>query len=218
MCDEARRAGVQRFLHVSTDEVYGSIDEGSFRESDPLAPSSPYSASKAGSDLIALAHHTSHGLPVVVTRSSNTFGPRQFPEKVIPHFVTTLLEGGNVPLYGDGRNVRDWLYVEDGCAALDLVLRTGAVGEIYNVGADEERTNLDVTRAVLAALGLGEDRIEAVDDRLGHDRRYSITSDKVRALGWAPGVAFPDRLAQTVRWYTDNRAWWEPLRPRVRNR
>jgi dTDP-glucose 4,6-dehydratase len=218
LCDEARRAGVSRFLHVSTDEVYGSIDDGSFSETDPLAPSSPYSASKAGSDLIALSHHVSHDLPVVLTRSSNQFGPRQFPEKVIPHFVTTLLEGGNVPLYGDGLNVRDWLYVEDNCAALDLVLRQGTVGEVYNVGADNERTNIVVTEAVLAALGLGEDRIEMVTDRPGHDRRYSITSEKVRALGWAPTLPFEERLEQTVRWYVDNEWWWQPLRSRVKNR
>lgn len=218
MCDEARNAGVERFLHVSTDEVYGSIDEGSFTEDDPLLPSSPYSASKAGSDLIALSHFRSHGLPVVVTRSSNQFGPRQFPEKLIPHFVATLLEGGNVPLYGDGLNVRDWLFVEDNCAALATVLAAGEVGEVYNVGGHNERTNADVTRAVLACLGLDESRIEPVADRPGHDRRYSVTTEKVEALGVPRARPFEAALEETVRWYVDHRDWWEPLRERVRNR
>ncbi|HEX2574902.1 MAG TPA: dTDP-glucose 4,6-dehydratase, partial [Aquihabitans sp.] len=218
VCDEARRAGVARFLHVSTDEVYGSIEEGAFTEADPLSPSSPYSASKAGSDLIALSHHTSSGLPVVVTRSSNQFGPYQFPEKLIPYFVTTLLEGGTVPLYGDGLNVRDWLFVEDNCAALDLVLRQGAVGEVYNVGGHNERTNRQVTDAVLACLGLDGSRVEHVVDRPGHDRRYAVDTSKIEALGHAPSRPFEGALEATVRWYVDHRAWWEPLLERVRNR
>ena len=218
LCDEALRAGVQRFLHVSTDEVYGSIDEGAFTEADPLAPSSPYSASKAGSDLIALSHHISNGLPVVVTRSSNQFGPHQFPEKLIPYFVTTLLDGGNVPLYGDGLNVRDWLFVADNCAALDLVLRSGAAGEVYNVAGHHERTNRAVTEAVLACLGLGTDRIQPVTDRPGHDRRYAIAAEKVAALGHTASRPFDDALEATVRWYVDHEDWWRPLLGRVRNR
>ncbi len=218
VCDEARAAGVERFLHVSTDEVYGSIEQGSSTEDDPLAPSSPYSASKAGSDLIALSHVRSNGLPVVVTRSSNQFGPNQFPEKLIPHFVATLLEGGNVPLYGDGLHVRDWLFVEDGCAALDLVMRTGVVGEVYNVGGHNERTNREVTGAVLAALGLDDSRIEHVADRPGHDRRYSMSTEKVVALGTARPRSFESAIEDTVRWYVDHRDWWAPLRERVRNR
>jgi dTDP-glucose 4,6-dehydratase len=218
VCDEATRAGVERFLHVSTDEVYGSIDDGAFDEDDPLRPSSPYSASKAGSDLIALSHHTSSGLPVVVTRSSNQFGPHQFPEKLIPHFVTTLLGGGNVPLYGDGLNVRDWLHVDDNCVALDAVLRRGVVGEIYNVAGHNERTNRAVTDAVLACLGLDESRVDHVTDRPGHDRRYAVTTTKIEALGVVPPRDFETALEATVAWYVDHPEWWQPLLERVRNR
>lgn len=212
LCDTARRVGVGRFLHVSTDEVYGSIESGSFRESDPLRPRSPYSASKAGSDLIALAYRETYGLPVLITRSSNNFGPYQYPEKVIPLFVTNLLQGKRVPLYGDGLNVRDWLYVEDNCAAIDLVLRHGAVGEIYNIGAGNEITNRDLTGRLLRLCGAGEEMIEHVPDRLGHDRRYSVDTMKVRALGWEPAHALDEALALTVRWYRENRWWWGPLR------
>ena len=218
VCDEARRAGVERLVHVSTDEVYGSIDVGSFSESDRLAPTSPYSASKAGSDLIALSHHASHGLPVVVTRSSNQLGARQFPEKLVPFFLATLLSGDDVPLYGDGLNVRDWMLVDDACAALDTVLRSGTPGEIYNVAAHNERTNRQVTVALLEILGLGDDRVQPVADRPGHDRRYSVSTDKVEALGWTPACSFDEAVERTVRWYVDNRAWWEPRLGRVRNR
>lgn len=218
LCDEAVRSAVERFVHISTDEVYGSIEEGSFTESDPLAPRSPYSAAKAGSDLIALAYHETHDLPVVVTRSSNQFGPRQFPEKLIPFFVTNLLDDRRVPLYGDGLNVRDWLFVRDNCSGVDLVLRSGAVGEIYNIGGGNERTNRYITDRLLGILGRGEDSVTYVEDRLGHDRRYSITSDKVRALGWAPATDFDAALEETVAFYRANRSWWEPLKERVRNR
>ena len=211
VCDVARQIEVDRFVHISTDEVYGSIDVGSFRETDRLGPRSPYSASKAGSDLIAMAYHETYGLPVIVTRSSNNFGPYQFPEKVIPLFVTNLLEGRNVPLYGDGGNVRDWCHVADNCAGVDLVLRTGTVGEIYNIGAGNEITNLDLTHRLLSLLDCGEDRIDRVEDRLGHDRRYSIDCSKVRAVGWSPTRQLDDALADTVAWYRDNRWWWEPL-------
>ncbi len=212
VCDVARQAEVSRFVHISTDEVYGSIDEGSFRETDPLGARSPYSASKAGSDLIALAYHETYGLPVVVTRSSNNFGPFQYPEKVIPLFTTNLLDGGTVPLYGDGANVRDWCHVDDNCAAVDLVLRTGGVGEIYNIGAGNEITNRDLTERLLRLLGAGPDRIEHVTDRLGHDRRYSIDTAKVRALGWSPRRTLDQALAETVEWYRARRDWWGPLR------
>jgi dTDP-glucose 4,6-dehydratase len=215
LCDAARAVGVDRFLHVSTDEVYGSIAEGSFREDDPLGPRSPYSASKAGSDLIALSYVSTYGLPVVVTRSSNNFGPFQFPEKVIPLFVTNLLDGHKVPLYGDGGNVRDWCYVDDNCAAIDLVLRRGDVGGIYNIGAGNELPNRELTQRLLALLGLGEEWIEPVADRLGHDRRYSITTDRIEALGWKPARALDEALEATVAWYRDNRAWWEPLKARA---
>ena len=218
MCDIATRVGVERFLHISTDEVYGSIEEGSFTETDPLQPRSPYSAAKAGSDLIALAYHETYELPVVITRSSNQFGPYQFPEKLIPFFVTTLLEGGQVPLYGDGLNVRDWLFVEDNCRGVDLVLREGTVGEIYNVGAGNERTNREITDTILAALGKDESSVRYVEDRLGHDRRYSIATEKSRALGWSPERTFEQAIDETIRWYVDHEWWWQPLRARVKNR
>lgn len=215
MCDVATKLAVERFLHISTDEVYGSIDDGSFRETDRLGPRSPYSASKAGSDLIALAYHETYGLPVLVTRSSNNFGPYQFPEKVIPLFTTNLLEGRKVPLYGDGMNVRDWCFVADNCAGVDVVLRRGEVGEIYNIGAGNERTNRELTYGILEILGHGEDMIEPVADRLGHDRRYSIDISKAAALGWAPQREFHDALEETVRWYVDNPWWWTPLKERA---
>lgn len=218
VCDTAVQVGVERFLHISTDEVYGSIDEGSFVETDLLAPRSPYSASKAGSDLIALAYHETHGLPVVVTRSSNQFGPYQFPEKLIPYFVTTLLDGGVVPLYGDGLNVRDWLFVRDNCEGVDLVLRKGEVGQVYNIGAGNERTNREVTDQLLAILGKDESSVRYVEDRLGHDRRYSIDASKVAALGFTPKRSFDEALEETVRFYVEHREWWEPLTARVRNR
>jgi dTDP-glucose 4,6-dehydratase len=214
MCDVARQIGVSRFLHISTDEVYGSTEDGSFSERDPLGPRSPYSASKAASDLIALSYHSTYGLPVVVTRSSNNFGPYQFPEKVIPLFVTNLLEGKRVPLYGDGLNVRDWCYVEDNCTGIDRVLRSGTDGEIYNIGGGNEVTNREVTDTILELLGQDESMIEYVDDRLGHDRRYSIATDKVQALGWRPQREFREALEATVTWYRDNRWWWEPLKQR----
>jgi dTDP-glucose 4,6-dehydratase len=212
LCDVARRIGVQRFLHISTDEVYGSIDEGSFVETDPLGPRSPYSASKAGSDLIALSYLETYGLPVLVTRSSNNFGPYQFPEKVIPLFVTNLLDGASVPLYGDGLNVRDWCFVEDNCAGVDVVFRKGQIGEIYNIGAGNEITNRELTEQLVARCGRDESFIEYVTDRLGHDRRYSIDTAKVEALGWAPRRELAEALDATVAWYRDNRWWWEPLK------
>jgi dTDP-glucose 4,6-dehydratase len=210
LCDVARRVGVQRFLHISTDEVYGSIETGSFTENDRLSPRSPYSASKAGSDLIALSYHATYGLPVIITRSSNNFGPYQFPEKVIPLFVTNLLEGRKVPLYGDGMNVRDWCYVEDNCAAVDIVLRVGTVGEIYNIGAGNEVSNRLLTDTILNLLGQDDSMVEYVDDRLGHDRRYSIDTTKVSSLGWAPKRDFQEALAATIEWYRDNPWWWAP--------
>jgi dTDP-glucose 4,6-dehydratase len=212
MCDVARNVGVDRFLHISTDEVYGSIEDGSFVESDRLGPRSPYSSSKAGSDLIALSYEETYGLPVIVTRSSNNFGPYQFPEKVIPLFVTNLLDGKKVPLYGDGLNIRDWIYVMDNCAGVDVVLRKGAVGEIYNIGGGNETTNRELTEKVLSLLGAGDEMVEYVQDRLGHDRRYSIDCSKANALGWVPSRSLDEALAETVEWYRANRAWWEPLK------
>jgi len=214
MCDVARNIGVERFLHISTDEVYGSIEEGSFVETDRLGPRSPYSSSKAGSDLIALSYQETYGLPVIVTRSSNNFGPFQFPEKVIPLFVTNLLDGKKVPLYGDGLNVRDWIHVLDNCAGVDTVLRKGTIGEIYNIGGGNETTNRELTSMVLANMGVGEEMVEYVQDRLGHDRRYSIDCSKANTLGWKPSRDLDVAIAETVEWYRANRAWWEPLKAR----
>jgi dTDP-glucose 4,6-dehydratase len=209
----ALEAGVDRFVHVSTDEVYGSIDEGSWPETHPLLPNSPYSASKAGSDLLARSYHRTHGLPVCITRCSNNYGPHQFPEKVIPLFVTNLLDGRNVPLYGDGLNVRDWLHVDDHCRGIQLVAEKGRDGEIYNIGGGTELTNRDLTYRLLDAVGAGPERIDRVADRLGHDRRYSVDWSKIAdELGYAPRVGFGDGLAATVAWYSERRDWWQPLK------
>ncbi len=213
LLESARRSGVQRFVHVSTDEVYGSIDVGSWREDHILEPNSPYSASKAGSDLAALAYHSTFGMHVSVTRCSNNYGPRQFPEKVIPLFVSNLVDGLTVPLYGDGLNVRDWLHVDDHCQGIALVLAGGRAGEIYNIGGGTELTNVDLTHRILELCGDGEDRIVRVADRLGHDRRYSVDCTKIATeLGYAPKVPFAEGLASTVAWYQANEAWWRPLK------
>ncbi|UQS22620.1 dTDP-glucose 4,6-dehydratase [Amycolatopsis thermalba] len=209
-------AGVGKFVHVSTDEVYGSIESGSWSEDHVLEPNSPYSASKASSDLIARSYFRTHGLPVCVTRCSNNYGPYQFPEKVIPLFVTNLLDGLTVPLYGDGLNVRDWLHVDDHCHGIQLVADGGRPGEIYNIGGGTELTNRELTERLLAAVGVGWERVERVADRKGHDRRYSVDITKISTeLGYAPRVSFDEGLADTVRWYADNRAWWEPLKRRA---
>jgi dTDP-glucose 4,6-dehydratase len=212
LLEAARELGVGRFLAVSTDEVYGSIAEGAARESDPLNPSNPYSASKAAADLLARAYWTTHRLPVVITRSSNNFGPYQYPEKVIPLFVTNALEGRPLPLYGDGRNVRDWLYVLDNCAAIDLVLRRGRDGEIYNIGGSTEVENVALTRRILSLLGRPESLIQPVPDRPGHDRRYALDSGKVNTLGWTPATTFDAALAATVEWYRGHESWWRPIK------
>src|SRR5712692_363845 len=203
---------IPRLLHISTDEVYGSVAHGSSRESDPVRPSNPYSATKAGGDLLALAYWQTHKTPVVITRSSNNFGPYQYPEKVIPLFITNALEDRALPLYGDGRNVRDWLYVLDNCTAIDLVLRKGKDDEVYNIGGGHEVENIVLTRQILKLAGKPETLIQAVKDRLGHDRRYSLDSKKVQQLGWAPKHKFGDALAATVAWYREREAWWRPLK------
>jgi dTDP-glucose 4,6-dehydratase len=216
LLDAAHRLQVCRFLHVSTDEVYGSIETGSWTERQPVAPRSPYAATKAASDLLALAYHRTHGLPVVVTRCSNNYGPYQFPEKVIPLFVTNLLDGLPVPLYGDGGNARDWLHVADHCAGIALAAKRGRPGEIYHLGGGTELTNKELTGRLLDACGAGWDMVEHVPDRKGHDRRYALNITKARRdLRYAPQVDFTDGLASTVAWYRANRAWWEPLRSRA---
>jgi dTDP-glucose 4,6-dehydratase len=210
--DVARRLGVGRVVHIGTDEVYGSVEEGSSTETDPLEPRSPYSASKAGSDLIALSYHHTHGLPVTVTRCTNNFGPYQYPEKALPLFTTNLLDGGKVPLYGDGLNERDWLYVDDHCSGIHLVLHEGLPGEIYNIGAGNETPNRVLVDKLLALLGKDESSVEYVEDRLGHDRRYSVDITKITDLGWTKKRTLDEALEATVGWYRDNEWWWRPLK------
>jgi dTDP-glucose 4,6-dehydratase len=212
LLDQARQAGVARFVQVSTDEVYGSIPAGAFRETDPLWPSSPYSASKAGGDLQALAWHRTYSMDVIVTRGSNTYGPRQYPEKLIPLFVTNALDGESLPVYGDGQQIRDWIHVDDHCSGIFAALEHGAAGEVYNVGGGNERTNLEITERILELTGRDATLIRHVTDRPGHDRRYALATDKLRDLGWAPAVEFPHGLADTVDWYRANRDWWEPIK------
>jgi dTDP-glucose 4,6-dehydratase len=213
LLEEARRARELRmFVQISTDEVYGSVESGSSRETDALMPRNPYSASKAGADRLAYSYFATYGLPVIVTRASNNYGPYQYPEKVIPLFVTHALDGMEVPLYGDGMNVRDWLHVDDHCAALDLLLEGGKAGETYNIGGGNEVRNIDLTRRILSLVGRPESLIRAVADRPGHDRRYSLDCAKLRALGWAPRVPFEEGLRRTVDWYRANEAWWRPIK------
>ena len=208
---------IKTFIHVSTDEVYGSIESGSWNEEFPINPNSPYSASKAASDLIALSFHRTHELDVRVTRCSNNYGPRQFPEKVIPLFITNLLEGKKVPLYGHGKNVRDWLHVSDHCRALDLVLQKGKAGEIYNIGGGRELSNIDLTKIILNEMKFDESRIQYVSDRKGHDFRYSLDIGKaIRELGYTPKVAFEQGIKETIDWYIKNEDWWKPLKSRVK--
>jgi dTDP-glucose 4,6-dehydratase len=212
LLDAAREHGVGRYLQVSTDEVYGSIERGSFTETSPLNPSSPYSATKAAGDLLVAAHVHTYGMEAVICRGSNNYGPRQYPEKLIPLCVLNALAGDALPVYGDGHQVRNWLYVEDFAAAIDLVLRSGLPGEVYNVGGPDETANIDVVRRILAAADRDESLIEYVTDRPGHDRRYSLSSAKVRELGWEPSRRFSEGLQQTVEWYRDNEWWWGPIR------
>jgi dTDP-glucose 4,6-dehydratase len=198
-------------VHVSTDEVYGSIESGSWTEASPLLPNSPYAAAKASADLLARAYFRTHGLHVVVTRCSNNYGPYQYPEKIIPLFVTNLMDGLNVPLYGDGGNVRDWLHVSDHCRGIQVALESGAVGEVYNVGGGTELTNVELTKLVLDAFDVGWDRVSPVADRPGHDRRYSLDDGRLRALGYRPRYDFTAGLAETIEWYRAYEHWWRPL-------
>jgi dTDP-glucose 4,6-dehydratase len=213
--DAALRHQVGRVVHVSTDEVYGSIPEGSWQEDHILEPNSPYSAAKAGSDLIARSYARTYGLNVSITRCSNNYGPYHFPEKVIPLFVTNLIDGKSVPLYGDGMNIRDWLFVADHCRGIQLVVEKGEAGEFYNIGGGRELSNKELTQQLLDATGRDWASVTYVEDRLGHDRRYSVDYSKTAALGYAPQVDFETGLALTVQWYRDNRAWWEPLKARA---
>jgi dTDP-glucose 4,6-dehydratase len=210
LLDVARECGIERFLHVSTDEVYGSLGPaGKFTEQTPLHPNSPYSASKAGSDLLALAALHTFGLPVVITRCSNNYGPYQFPEKLLPLMIANALEGRPLPVYGDGMNIRDWLYVDDHCSAIDMVLQKGRVGEIYNIGGNNEWKNIDIVKRILAELGKPESLITFVKDRPGHDRRYAMDASKIqRELGWSPSLTFEEGLSRTIKWYKDHRSWW----------
>lgn len=208
----ALQSGVNKFIHVSTDEVYGSIDDGSFTEEDPLEPSSPYSASKAGSDLLAMSYYITYGLPVTITRCTNNFGPYQYPEKLIPLFITNLMEGKKVPVYGTGLNVRDWIFVDDHCSGIDFVFNHGRSGDIYNIGGGSELTNLEITHRILEMLGQDESSIEFVEDRKGHDLRYSLDCTKLKDMGWRPEYDFDTALEFTVNWHMENRWWWEPLK------
>jgi dTDP-glucose 4,6-dehydratase len=218
LLDSLKDAGhIEFFLHVSTDEVYGSRDEGFFKESDSLHPSSPYAASKAGADRLAYAYHVTYGLPVIILRPSNNFGPYQYPEKFIPLFATHAIEGQPLPLYGKGTNVRDWLYVEDCCRAADFLMRRGAVGEVYNVGAGNEVRNIHLAEKICDLLGRPRTLIKFVPDRLGHDRRYALDCAKIRGLGWKPEAEFDQALATTVRWYQENEEWWRKIKERSRD-
>ena len=210
LLDAARSSDIKRFVHVSTDEVYGSISEGSWPEDHPLLPNSPYSASKAGSDLLVRAYNRTHKLDTVITRCSNNYGQYQFPEKVMPLFITNIIEGKKVPLYGNGLNVRDWLHVDDHCRGIALALTKGRAGEVYNIGGGTELTNVELTHKILKAMGVGEEFIQPVEDRKGHDLRYSVDISKInKELGYSPQVNFEEGLIQTINWYKNNEAWWK---------
>ncbi len=212
LLEKARMKGITKFIQISTDEVYGSIDNGSFTESSTLVTNSPYSASKAAAEHMCHAYYVTFGLPVVITRSSNNFGPYQYPEKFVALGITNLLEGKKVPLYGDGKNVRDWLFVEDNCDGIYFVLNKGTAGEVYNIAGGYEMMNIEMVHAILKAMGKDDSMVEYVKDRLGHDRRYSLDDSKLRAMGWKPGHTFASALEKTVRWYGDNRDWWMKIK------
>ncbi len=212
LLESAMKNGIDKFIHISTDEVYGSIKNGSFKETDILNPSSPYSASKAGSDLLVRSYFITHGLPAVITRCTNNFGPYQYPEKLIPLFITNLLEERKVPVYGTGQNVRDWIYVIDHCRAIDFIIKKGRNGEIYNIGGGNERTNLQITEKILELSGKDRSMIQFIEDRKGHDFRYSLDFSRIRKLGWKPAYDFETALFETVHWYRQNRWWWEKLK------
>ena len=212
LLEASKEFGVDLFLQISTDEVYGSIAEGSFCEGDPLLPSSPYSASKAGGDRLAYSYYVTYNLPVIITRASNNYGPFQYPEKLIPLFITNALEDRDLPVYGDGKNVRDWLYVSDHCSAVHFIIENGKLGEVYNVGGGNELQNIHITHQILEQLGKSADLIKFVEDRKGHDLRYSLDCSKLNQLGWMPEHSFDEALAETIHWYQSNEAWWAPIK------
>lgn len=215
LLEAARAHKVARFIHISTDEVYGSIEKGAFKETDPLTPNSPYASSKASADLLVHAYFVTYGLPVVIVRSSNNFGPYQYPEKITSLFITNALDDKPLPLYGDGLNIRDWLYVIDNCEAIDLILHKGSVGEIYNIGAGNERTNKEITDLILKRIGKPASLIQYVEDRPGHDRRYALDCTKIGRLGWRPRHTFEEAIDKTIDWYQGNRDWWKKLKERL---
>lgn len=214
LLEAVKANNIPRYIQISTDEVYGSIEEGSFIETDPLNPSSPYSASKAGADLLVLSYRVTYGLPVIITRSSNNFGSYQYPEKFIPLFITNAIEDRELPLYGDGKNIRDWIYVIDNCKAIDIILHRGIAGEIYNIGGGNEIDNITITRKILQITARSESLIKMVKDRPGHDRRYSLNCDKIKKLGWYPEFEFEAALKETVKWYRNNEKWWKEIKER----
>jgi len=211
LLEYARRYDVEKYIQISTDEVYGSIEKGSFKEDDILDPSSPYSASKAGADLLVKAYYKTYGLPVLITRSSNNFGPYQYPEKLIPVLILNALHEKSLPIYGEGKNIRDWIYVLDNCEAIDLIFQKGKIGEIYNIGTGNEKTNIEIANLILKGLNKPKSLIEFVMDRPGHDFRYSLNCEKIKKLGWKPKVRFEEGIEKTIKWYVENRWWWEPL-------
>lgn len=217
LLEAARKYRLERYIQISTDEVYGSIDVGAFTEESSLSPNSPYSASKAGGDMMVRAYHRTYGVPAIITRASNNYGPYQYPEKLIPLFVTNALDDAHLPLYGDGLNVRDWLYVIDHCEAVDHVLHHGSVGEVYNIGGGNERTNVDITNIILKTLKKPDSLIRRVTDRPGHDRRYAVDCSKLARLGWKPTRRFEDAMSETIRWYMDNEPWWRAIKEKQRS-
>lgn len=216
LLDAARRFRVKSFIHISTDEIYGDVKGGFSKETDKLLPNSPYAASKAAADLLCLSYYHTYNFPIIITRSSNNFGPCQYPEKVMPLFITNLIEGKKLPLYGDGKNIRDWLYVEDNCHGIDLILRKGKPGQVYNIGGGNQIRNIDMAKAILKKFKLKTSYIKYVADRPGHDRRYALNSSKIKRLGWKPKYSFDKALALTIDWYKNNQWWWKPLKRKAK--
>ncbi len=212
LLEAAKKYKIERYLQISTDEVYGSIEDGAFTEEHPLAPNNPYSSSKAGGDMMVRAHYKTYGTPTLITRASNNYGPFQYPEKLIPFFVTNAIDNMPLPLYGDGMNVRDWLYVEDHCEGVDYVLHHGQIGETYNIGGGNEKTNIEITNIILKKLNKPDSLIKKVADRPGHDRRYAVDTRKVEKLGWKPKYRFEDAIAETIGWYVQNEPWWRKIK------